>query len=176
MLNPDQVRQRDGKLTGERLRELVDYDWQTGLFTRKRNDRGGGAPVGAVIGTKLPTGHIRISVDGKRYYAHCLAWLYVYGFLPPGFIDHKDNDPSNNRLANLRVADKQQNRANAKLQKNNTVGLKGVNRLKKSGRYHARIRVGGQTIVLGTFDTREEAHRAYLAAAQHHFGEFARGA
>lgn len=162
-------------LSRARLLETLNYDETTGVFRRRRNDHGGGMPIGSIVGTRMITGHIRISVDGKRYYAHQLAWLYVHGEWPDGRLDHIDNNGGNNRIDNLRIANKQQNRANAKLSGNNSVGQKGVTKL-TSGRFHARLRVGGHTISLGTFNSAKEAGEAYYKAARVHFGEFAREA
>jgi hypothetical protein len=62
-----------------------------------------------------------------------------------------------------------------KLRKDNKIGLKGMS-IRPNGRYQARIRVDKKIIWLGTFDTPEEAHSAYVQAAKQHFGEFARTA
>lgn len=88
-------------------------------------------------------------------------------------VDHKDLDPSNNRWSNLRAADWQTNPRNRRAQSNNRAGLKGVTPAKAPGRWRSTIVLGkGRQKYLGTFTTPEEAHAAYCAAAQAHFGEF----
>ena len=104
-----------------------------------------------------------------------------------GLIDHEDQDKSNNQHDNLRAATNGLNRANSKLNKNSKSGFKGVHlkrkctstpgrktRMDKMGdRWVAQINVEGKKIFLGHFDTPEEAHEVYKAAAIKHFGEFA---
>lgn len=89
-------------------------------------------------------------------------------------VDHIDNNPLNNTRANLRVATHAQNQANAGVSKNNKLGFKGVHIL-PSGRYRAAITVNKKLRHLGVYDTPEDAHQAYMEAAKHYFGEFARG-
>lgn len=102
-----------------------------------------------------------------------MAWLYVYGEWPDFEIDHINGDAHDNRICNLRRATHQQNMANSKVRAHNASGLKGVQRHTLSRKWRARIQVSGRTIHIGLFDTKEEAHEAYMRAARFHFGEFA---
>jgi hypothetical protein len=131
---------------------------------------------GDVAGHLTAQGYWRISVDGRRYLAHRLAWLYVHGEWPAAQIDHVDLDKSNNRFANLREATNAQNKANTRARKDNTSGFKGASWDKRSGRWRARICVVGKDSHLGFFDSAETAHAAYCQAANEAFGEFAREA
>jgi len=92
---------------------------------------------------------------------------------PPNVVDHTNLNGEDNRWTNLRLATYSQNAANSFARPSN-VPLKGVTLEKRTGRYFARIKINYQNIHLGTFDTAEEAHAAYVAAAQKYFGEFAR--
>ena len=95
-------------LTAERLRELLDYNPLTGQFSwRPLRPRGI-----QKAGTKDARGYWRICVDGVIYQAHRLAWLHVHGHWPIYEIDHRDRDPSNNRIANLRDVPKLLNARN----------------------------------------------------------------
>lgn len=89
---------------------------------------------------------------------------------PDGLVDHANGDPSDNRRCNLRLADRQANAANMKTQA--ACGLKGVT-AHGGGLWRARIMVDGKQVCLGLHGTPEEAHVAYIAAAQGSFGEFA---
>jgi hypothetical protein len=100
-------------LTAERLRELLHYDPDTGVFTWLRV-KGRRVRVGALSGKANGGGYFQIGVDGRIYYAHRLAWLYVHGEWPVASIDHVNCDRCDNRLANLRPATKAQNAANAR--------------------------------------------------------------
>lgn len=89
-------------------------------------------------------------------------------------IDHKDGNPRNNQLLNLRPATNTQNQMNSKIQSNNKSGYKGVYWCKLMQKWKARIQVNGKRIHLGYFDDPKEAHEAYCTAADQYFGEFAR--
>lgn len=158
-------------LTQARLKSLFDYDPESGIFTRlvSRN----GAPAGAIMNVAGSCGYISMSVDGKTYKAHRLAWLYVYGQFPEGIIDHIDGDGTNNRIKNLRLASLTQNKANEKIRRDNSSGFKGA-KPHKAGKWQARISVNGRRLSLGYYATPKEAHDAYMLAALKHFGEFAR--
>ena len=159
------------RLNATRLREVLAYDPETGIFTWIIKP--GNLPlVGARAGWREKDGSARIMVDRHRYFSHRLAWLWMTGEWPPSLIDHKDTDRSNNRWKNLRLATQSQNLGNSKRPRNNMSGFKGVRRV--NGRWHARIKVGYVEKHLGYFDTPEDAHAAYCAAAKQHFGEFAR--
>jgi hypothetical protein len=150
------------------LLQLVDYDPETGIFTR------GGAKVGT--GSGPPSNrYCQLKVAGSRYLAHRLAWFYVHGIWPEHGIDHKDNNRLNNRISNLRLASASQNAANKRRPATNTTGFKGV-RAKPNNRWRSEIQHNGKSISLGTYATKEEAHAAYCSAAQRLFGEFARAA
>lgn len=159
-------------LSAERLRALLDYNPETGIFTWK-TCRGGGSPeVGEIAGTKGDQGYQCILIRPYRYKAHRLAWLYVHGKWPAGQIDHKDGVPDHNWIANLRLATISQNCSNRIVSASS--GLKGAYYHKHSRIWYSSIGKNGKQIHLGTYDTAEEAHAAYVKAANKLFGEFAR--
>lgn len=158
-------------LTQTRLQELLHYDPITGVFTRlvSTSNR---ANVGDVAGTvNKGDGYRYISVDGHRYAAHRLAWLYTHGHWPVGLLDHADTDGDHNAIHNLRPADHSTNGANRGKNTNNSSGFKGV--LAHKRKFRAKIKVNRQIIYLGLHSTPEQAAAAYDAAAITHFGEFA---
>ena len=165
---------KEHNLTQERLKELLHYDPETGIFTRikPQNNR---YAVGCVAGSPHKTlGYIQVWVDRKSYYGHRLAWLYMTGSWPDKLIDHRDCDPANNKWCNLRQANSGQNVSNSKLPKNNTSGYKGVTWSEHAKRWHAAITVNEKSIYLGYFLDPKEAHNAYCEAAIKYKGEFAR--
>lgn len=163
------------KLTHEHLLSVLHYDEETGLFTWLKK-RGKGNP-GDVAGSIDNAGYRRIMVAGERFFAHRLAWFYVYKTWPVNQIDHINVDNSDNRIANLREATQSQNQANKPLNsKISGTGLKGVSYHKKQKRFFSRIRVNRKLIHLGCFDNAEDAHAAYVVAANDLYGAFARTA
>ena len=159
-------------LTDQRLREVLAYDLTTGVFTWRRNVYR--AKAGQKAGHKRPDNYCAITINQRQYRAHRLAWLYVYGEWPRSELDHINGDPADNRIANLRLATRSANSANTRKKCSSRNALKGVSFEKRGGRYRAQIRIQGKNTYLGTYDTEEEAHAAYMAAAEKEFGAFAR--
>lgn len=164
-------------MTAEQLRAILDYDPATGILTwRHRSDRAlawNRKWAGEKAGT-VSRGRISVVVGSKHYAAHRLAWLLVTGEWPPSGIDHVNGDATDNRIANLRLANQTQNNGNKRVSKNNKSGLKGTHREKKNGRWVAQIMCQGKNYHLGRFGSAEAAHKAYCDAADRLFGEFAR--
>jgi len=86
--------------------------------------------------------------------------------------DHIDGDTLNNLPDNLRICTNAQNQYNRNKYGNNTSGFKGV--FASGKKWMAQIRVGGNHIYLGTYQTPEEAAQVYDEAAIKHHGEFAK--
>jgi len=89
-------------------------------------------------------------------------------------VDHRNGDGLYNRRDNIRLATSSQNHCNRSISKANTSGFKGVSWDRQKGRWQARIKLRGQQTWLGYFDTAEDAHKAYAAAATKLHGDFAR--
>jgi HNH endonuclease/AP2 domain len=162
---------RRRRVTHARLCKLLDYDDQTGEFRWRESVKPSIQP-GDIAGTMTNQGYRRITVEGRPYPAHQLAWFYKMGKWCALSIDHRDGNPSNNRWNNLRRATSSQNSANRPAQRNNVCGLKGVATVPHGWR--ATIRKNRRTYYLGMFRTPEAAHAAYIKAAHKLFGEFAR--
>jgi hypothetical protein len=164
-------------LTLERLREVLSYDPETGIWkwvvTHSRC-RPAGSRAGSI---KKKTGYRVIQIDGVGYQSTRLACFYMSGDWPSGDVDHRDRDRANDRWENLRPATRWQNHANRRLT-DNLSGFKGV-RLSpgsKKNPFRAQISLRGVTKHLGCYPTAEAAHAAYFKAAEKMFGEFARAA
>lgn len=152
-------------LTQEKLKELFVYDENTGIFTRATTrGRCNRWKEGQVVGHLAAIGYVQIYIDGKLYQAHRLAWLYMYGAMPNGHIDHANAVRSDNRISNLRECDDKLNMQNIrKAHKDSASGLLGVRKL-RYGRFLARIYSNKKEISLGVFDDPMDAHQAYLNA------------
>jgi hypothetical protein len=163
--------------SAEYLRQCFVYDPDKGLLTWQQRPRSHFVDdriwriwntrfAGKTAGWRHNHGYIAIG----SYLAHRLIWKLVTGEEPREEIDHKDNDPANNRWSNLREATHQQNVWNSK---SATGHAKGIYYRHDRGYWRAEIQIGGRTIGLGNFDTEQEANDAYFAAAQRHYGQFA---
>lgn len=149
-------------ITQERLKELFDYDPETGNLIWNI-DRGSNKMRGKIAGYIHSSGYQHVRTGEGQFRAHRLIWIYHYGKEPKEHIDHINGNRSDNRIENLREATRSENMQNRKkAHKNNSVGLIGV---QKSGKkWKAAIRLNTIPIYLGTFDTPEGAHSAYLKA------------
>jgi hypothetical protein len=158
-----------------RARELLDYEPVTGLFRWKFKPRKG-VQIGDRAGTAISFGYRAIRIDGRRYLEHRLAWAWTFGEQPPDEIDHVNGCPDDNRIANLRPASSSQNKQNTRRRSSNRSGFKGVSWIASRRKWRAEIKTRGRVVHLGYFETPEQAHAAYRAAAEKFFGEFARAA
>lgn len=143
------------KLTQEKLKEILSYNPEAGIFTwmvsRPQRKKGSAA------GTIGHRGYVTITINRHRFFAHRLAWLYVYGYLPENLIDHKDRVCYHNWIKNLREASQSCNMRNTGTPKNNTSGIKGVSWDNKSKKWDPSIQVFGRKKHLGFCDKIEDA-------------------
>lgn len=148
-------------LTAQQLRKLLSYDPLTGVFTR-RVSTSHNARAGDIAGSAHPKGYSCISVLGKPFLAHRLAWLYVYDEWPSENIDHRNGDRTDNRIDNLRQLTVMANAENTRQpHRDNKSGYLGV--VKRRSKWLAVIQANGKYTRIGLFDTPELAHEAYLA-------------
>lgn len=158
----------------EYLKECLDYDPDTGVFTWKRrpeshfidsrafkiwNTQNSGKTAGCIA--KRPDGkrYILISVKGFRnLYAHRLAWLYINGEIPYDYeIDHINGDGTDNRYDNIRIVSRSENAKNLRKQDRNKTGVSGVHLYKSDGKFHPEIGVNGKSVKLGSFSNIDDA-------------------
>ena len=131
----------------KKLNTLYVYDSQTGVLLSKRRNK----PI-----SNIDKGYLRVKFGGVFHYVHRIAYFMGTGDDPgQDVIDHRDQNPLNNRLSNLRRATRQLNRENSKLNADNSSGFRGVYKYKN--RYQAQLRRDGKIIYLGSYKTKEEA-------------------
>ena len=148
-------------LTAQRLRELLSYNAETGQFTwldRRKSAISRSGLAGFVVKDRYRA----INIDGRRHFAHRLAWLYVTGSWPNNDIDHINCIPSDNRFCNLRDVSRRTNSENQRAGRRG--GLIGTAYHKASGKWRALIGVDYKVKTLGYFETAEQAHARYLEA------------
>jgi len=154
------------KVTADRLREVLHYAPESGVFTwralpaRKANR----VRIGAAAGWVTNGGYVFIGIDGEKFGAHRLAMLYMTGAMPDE-IDHLDGNPGNNRFANLRAVSHQANMQNMRrARKQSLSGVLGASLHRQTGTFRASIEVNGHRHHLGYHRTAEAAHAAYVEA------------
>ena len=157
--------------TREQVLSIVAYDAERGIFTRLIAARN--RPIGSDATVKS-NNYRMILIGEKCWHAHRLAWLIVNGEWPKTQIDHINGDPSDNRIANLRLATPAQNAQNKRVCSNSKSGIKGVSFDPKRGKWGAFIQINKRQTIIGRYGSLEDAAEAYRLAAQKHFGEYAR--
>lgn len=167
-------------ITQAELKEIIHYDpfsgeffWlpsQANKFGRATQLRGG-----LVLARSIDScGYYRIAIKCREYKAQRLAWFYVTGKWPTHQIDHINRIKTDNRFSNLREATHSQNSCNKVYKKKSLSGFRGVKAADKNGRkWMAHIKPNNRREHIGSFDTKEDAARAYDSAALRIFGEFA---
>lgn len=159
--------------TYERVTALLHYEPATGVFTWRDTVPCRNTVAGAVAGCVGKNGYRSIGIDGGKQRANRLAWLWMTGDWPERLVDHRNGIKTDDRWENLRHATKGQNNSNSRRKSNNRSGYKGVV-CRPWGKWTAQITIGRKHKHLGTFDTPEAAHAAYVAAANRDHGAFAR--
>jgi hypothetical protein len=159
-------------LTIEQLKEVLDYNPDTGVFTWKKTVNSH-AVVGSVAGNQDSSVYIRITIYKKKYAAHRLAFLYMTGEFPKHLVDHINQIKDDNRWTNLRQATVSQNNINSKKQKNNKSGYRGVYWVKKYQVWRVQIKYKSKYITLGSYTDIKEAAEVYKKKALELYGEYA---
>ena len=153
----------------EIVKDLLEYDPETGLLIRKM--RRGPRKAGSIAGRVEDDGYIRVKVGQNLYPAHRIAWFLHHGQQPEGQLDHIDNDKTNNRISNLRLATPIQNNQNIGKTSSCTSGVKNVTWQK--GAWEVRLRVNGKRMYFGRFQNLFEARERAIELRKLHHGEFA---
>jgi hypothetical protein len=160
-------------LTLERAHELLKYDPATGIlrWRMRRGSRSAWAECNSIDGD----GYIRITIEGRRYSGHRIAWLLHYGKWPVNLLDHKDRIRTNNRIENLRDVTNVENLKNqGPRSRRRPTGCRGTHFIENRSKWAASICVNGTKRHLGYFDTEGEANAAYRRAIPFpvHTGEY----
>lgn len=163
---------RGHMLTANRLRELLHYDPETGIFkclVANSNRISVGDEAGNIDNHY---GYRLIGIDYRLYRAARLAVLYMTNEWPINKVDHENRNRLDDRWTNLRHCTQSQNLINTGLFAHNSSGFKGVHFHPQSGKWRAKITYNQKGISLGLHSTKEQAAKAYHAKALELFGEF----
>lgn len=159
-------------LTQNKLKELLNYDPETGIFTWKIST----SPyikVGRVTGTAPTKRYIQIGINRRYYLAHRLAWLWMTGSWPSSDIDHINTDRSDNRFSNLREATNGQNSMNRSALRNSKTGVKGVSWSRGSKSWKVQVTIN-KKLHHKSFKDFDDAVAAAKEMRERLHGEFAR--
>lgn len=157
-------------VTPQLVRQLLDYDPDTGLFLWKSR----GVPqwdaryVSTPALTFVQHGYHVGTIMRRMFRAHCVAIAHVYGHWPSGPVDHINRDRSDNRISNLRVASVEQNNRNKSTARNNTSGVTGVSYNKALEMWEAYINARGRRVRIGFFTDADAAATARKIAEKTH--------
>jgi len=146
-------------LTQERLKDVLHYNPETGIFTW-RQSLGGRVKCGGIAGSTNTAGYIQIAIDKKKYFAHRLAFLYMEGYIPENQVDHINRVRNDNSWCNLREVSQSCNMRNTSVCSNNISGVTGISWNKDRNKWRATIRTSGINKQLGNFKSFDDAVKA----------------
>lgn len=152
------------EITHKQVVERLEYDPDTGVFTRKMRTSNS-VRVGDVAGYLRKDGYRGVRLFGKEYLLGRLAFFVVHRRWPTPEVDHINGDRSDDRIANLREVTRRQNNQNYRCHREGK--LLGAVLMKDQHRnkpWRGQIRIDGKFIVLGYFKTEQEAHQSYMKA------------
>ena len=162
-------------ITAEIAREMFEYDPDAGTLVRRH--RMGNRCAGSLVDSVDKDGYVVISIGHRsirrRYFAHRIIWLIVYGQWPVNDIDHKNRVRNDNRISNLREATRLQNMANRLAMRRSKTGIKGVSLHSASGLYRACMGINRKHYNFGYFKTPEEAAAVIDKKFKEIYGEYA---
>lgn len=148
-----------------KLKELFDYEPETGNFIRKNSNK--------IAGCLNSAGYVHVKIKNKTYKAHRLAWVYVNGDLPDGYvIDHVNHVRDDNRIDNLRIATVKENNRNLSIRKDNNSGIKGIHWKKNRNKWCATCTVDRKKYHVGYFTDISDAEHAVKNFRETHHGDF----
>jgi hypothetical protein len=157
--------------------QILTQDYLNTIFTYENGqlywnvDKGNNAKAGKLAGCIKRYRLIRL--NNRLYGAHVLIWAMHYGW-PKTQIDHVNMNELDNRLENLRLADKSQNGCNRPKQINNKSGFKNVSWYKRYKKWKVSLRANKKDITIGYFEDLEFADLVAQEARDKYHGKYSR--
>jgi hypothetical protein len=139
-------------ITQERLHEMFEY--KDGILYRKKSL--GRTKAGDKVGFINDKGYVAVNIGNQCIGVHRIVWMMQHGEMP-SLIDHIDGNRQNNKICNLRLADRFGNAQNKRMHRNNTSGVKGVYWHPKANKWKAQIYCHRKKHDLGLFENIEDA-------------------
>ncbi len=131
------------KPTQAHVKRLFNYDYKTGIVTRKLFMRGGGA-INSVVGNINTHGYLQVSVNYHTYHLHQIIWLWWFGAWPENEIGHKDRVKTHNWISNLEDIAHSCNMKNVPTREGNKSRVRGVVLHKATQRWRAFVTIHGR--------------------------------
>ena len=156
-------------------KRLVNIEYKDGcLYWTKMPEHYHKGNVGDRVGSdRREDGYRRVHFNGKSVYEHRIVFFMHHGYLPE-YIDHINGNRSDNRIENLRIATRSQNKQNSKKYSNNTSGIKNVFFNKENKKWRVVLSLNGKTKHFGYYEDIELAELVAMEAREKYHGEFAR--
>lgn len=159
------------EITQELINTLFDYKDGV-LYWKAKSSKCSVVKIGDIAGNVDPTNNRnRVRINGKNHLRSILIFILHHGYRPE-IVDHIDRDKSNDRIENLRAADRFTNARNKTSAKNSHSKYLGVT-LNPNKSWRAQIVVNKRHYYLGKFECEDTAALIYNREAVRHFGEFA---
>lgn len=157
------------KATKNRVLEKLHYKQETGEFYKITGPKTARNISQKLAGCLDKDGYRVITIDYSEHRGHQLVWLLETGAYSEKILDHKDGNPANNRIDNLRETDHQGNSQNRQGPNKGKFGGLPIGVYPRGDRFYAEIRVNKKPVKLGTFATVAEAENAHLIARRKHY-------
>ena len=137
------------EITGEFIK-VMKFNWKGDLIKCKPK----------VVQTLNSYGYYQVNFKNKVYLVHRLICYIMNGEYPDRDVDvdHINGVRTDNRWVNIRLVDRGENLKNVGMRSDNTTGIKGVHYEKSSGKYFTFIYHNSKRVVLGRFNTIDEAN------------------
>lgn len=159
-------------LTQEEAHRLFEY--KDGVLFWKERPKNSRKPKDDMeAGTLTGHGYKKIAINKNKYYVHQVIFLMQHGFIPK-LLDHIDGNGLNNKIENLRVANKTENAYNSKTRIDNTSGHKSVIWHKKSNKWMVQLQLQKKSKYFGVFDDFEFACLVADEAKRIYHGNYAK--
>jgi hypothetical protein len=158
--------------------DAIQSSWMTdasGVLRWKRKPNG--RNIGDIVGISTrPSGHqnVCLSINGKLkgFVLARIVWFLRTGQYPKLEVEHKDCNPNNNSIENLRLSNRSENLCNTRLRADNKTGHKGI--YPRYGKWVVQIWKNAKCHNLGIYESIETAITIRNLAIQRFHGEFAR--
>lgn len=144
------------------ISSFLDYNSEIGSLKWKKSV--GKAKAGSEAGSVGVNGYIKVTLLGRCYIAHRLAWCLFYRQTPPNVVDHINHKKTDNRICNLRDGTNSINQQNQCEPHSRNKSSKYIGVSKLRGKWRAKIYHAGSYYFLGYHLTEEQARDAYIEA------------